>query len=126
MPTYLILRRAAWSSLRELAQAAGLAGRVDRGALRDRVRWIRSYMVREPNGRFGLICIFQGVDEAALREHAQQAGLPADEIIPVGETIVLRDDPAAPPPCLSTQPPNPPETHEPGLLPPLHRDHATP
>ena len=93
MPTFIILRRAAWSSTRELAQAAGLAGRIGRGELADRVRWIRSYVVREANGLLGLICIFQGVDAATLREHAARAGLPADEIIPVGETIVLQNDP---------------------------------
>lgn len=93
MNTYIILRRAAWSSTRELEKAAGLSNRVGLGDLPGRVRWIRSYVVRELNGRLGLVCVFQGTDEETLREHAARAGLPADEIIPVGETIVLHDDP---------------------------------
>jgi hypothetical protein len=31
----------------------------------------------------------------ALRKHAQAAGIPADEIIPVADTVVIRPDPVA-------------------------------
>ena len=93
MNTYLILRRNAWTSTRDLEKAAGLSSRVGLVDLAGRVRWIRSYVVRELSGRLGLVCVYQGTDPATLREHARRAGLPADEIIPVGETIVLQDDP---------------------------------
>jgi hypothetical protein len=59
----------------------------------DRVRWIRSYVVREDDGRLGTVCIYQGTDEAAIREHAHRAGMSADEIVPIGDTVVVRDDP---------------------------------
>jgi len=93
MSTYVILRRAAWSTAEELEKAAGISSRVGLVDLPGRVRWIRSYVIRELGGRLGMICIFQSTDVEALREHARRSGLPADEIIPVGETIVLHDDP---------------------------------
>jgi len=60
----------------------------------DRVRWIRSYVVKEPDGRFGSVCIYQAKDLDSIREHARRVGMPADEIFPVVDTIVVRDDPA--------------------------------
>jgi hypothetical protein len=59
----------------------------------DQVRWIRSYVVKEPDGRLGTVCIYQATGEAAIREHAQRAGLAADEIAPVVQTVLVRDDP---------------------------------
>jgi hypothetical protein len=59
----------------------------------DKVRWIRSYVVREDDGRLGTVCIYQGTDEAAIREHARRAGMSADEIVLVEDTVVVRDDP---------------------------------
>jgi len=93
MNTYVILRRKAWESTTELEKAAGLSSRVGLVELPDRVRWIRSYVIRELGGRLGLICIFQSTDADSLQEHARRSGLPVDEIIAVGETIVLHDDP---------------------------------
>ena len=94
MNTYIILRRDAWATTTCLEKAVGVSSRVSLVDLADHVRWIRSYVIREIGGRFGMICIFQSTDVATLREHAARAGIPADEIIPVGETIVLRDDPS--------------------------------
>jgi len=59
----------------------------------DKVRWIRSYVVRELDGRLGTVCIYQGTDEAAIREHARRAGMTADEITLVEDTVIVRDDP---------------------------------
>jgi hypothetical protein len=93
MNTYVILRRAAWATTTDLEKAVGVSSRVGLVDLGDQVRWIRSYVIREIGGELGMICIFQGTDVATLREHAARADIPADETIPVGETIVLRDDP---------------------------------
>ena len=95
MNTYVILRRDAWATITCLEKAVGVSSRVGLVDLADQVRWIRSYVIREIGGRFGMICIFQSIDAATLLEHAARAGIPADEIIPVGETIVLRDDPSS-------------------------------
>jgi hypothetical protein len=91
--TYAILRRHAWSDATELEKAAGLSSRVGLVDLASRVRWIRSYVIRERSGRLGLICIFQSPDAETLHDHARRAGLPIDEVMPVAETIVLQDDP---------------------------------
>ena len=62
----------------------------------DRVRWIRSYVVAETDGRLGTICIYEARDEASLREHAARVGMPGDEIDAIADTVVVRADPAQP------------------------------
>jgi hypothetical protein len=59
----------------------------------DQIRWIRSYVVGEPDGRLGTVCIYQATDVEALREHARRVGMPGDDIIPVLDTLVVRPDP---------------------------------
>ena len=95
MKNYLILRRGAWSSPAELERAAGRSPRAGQNELVGRVRWIRSYIVNEPDGRFGTVCVYPAADPSSLREHARCARLPADEIIPIEGTVVINDDPAA-------------------------------
>jgi hypothetical protein len=93
MNTYALLSRNAWPNVDELEKAAGASSRVGQRELSCRVRWIRSYVLREGDGRFGLICIFQSPNVDLLREHARRSSIPADEIVPIGSTIVLYDDP---------------------------------
>jgi hypothetical protein len=95
MKLYVIRRRQAWKTPGELEKAASVSARVGNEEMPDKVRWIRSYVVQEPDGQLGTVCIYQGVDEAAIREHARRVGMPADEIIPVGQTVIVRDDPSA-------------------------------
>jgi hypothetical protein len=59
----------------------------------DQVRWIRSYVVQEADGTLGTVCIYQAVGPQAIRDHAGRVGMPADEITPVGATVIVRDDP---------------------------------
>jgi hypothetical protein len=59
----------------------------------NRVKWIRSYVLAEEDGTLGTVCIYQAEDEDSIMEHAQRAELPADEIIPVANTVIIRDDP---------------------------------
>jgi hypothetical protein len=93
MQTYVILRRGAWDSEPDLEAAAALSKQVADEDMDDRVRWIRSYVIEEEDGTLGTVCIYQAEDEEAIIEHAQRAELPADEIIPVASTVVIRDDP---------------------------------
>lgn len=93
MNTYVILRRRAWESALELEKAVGRASRVVSQEMADRVRWIRSYVLREADNRLGAICVFQATDSAALIEHARRAGIGCDEIIPAVATVVINDDP---------------------------------
>jgi hypothetical protein len=93
MRTYVILRRSGWETRDELAKTASRSARVGLEEMADRVQWIRSYVLEQEDGRLGTLCIYEATDPDALREHARRAGMPADEIYSVQETVVLRDDP---------------------------------
>lgn len=93
MQTYVILRRSAWESAEDLDDAAAVSTRVSDEEMPDQVRWIRSYVLAEEDGTLGTVCIYQAEDEDAIMEHAQKAELPADEVIPVEDTVIVRDDP---------------------------------
>jgi hypothetical protein len=93
LDTYVILRRSGWGSGEELEQAA--ARSTEEGArMSDDVRWIRSYVLEEPNG-VGTVCIYQASSPEAIRAHAAAADLPVDEIVRVGGTVVVNADPQA-------------------------------
>lgn len=93
MKTFFIRRKSNWQDPSELSTAAGVSTRVGNEEMPDLVRWIRSYVVREDDGRLGTVCIYQGKDEAAIREHARRTGMSADEVVLVEDTVVVRDDP---------------------------------
>jgi thiamine biosynthesis protein ThiC len=93
MQTYVILRRAAWETEEDLDAAAAMSTQVGDEEMSDQVKWIRSYVLEEEDGSLGTVCIYQAVDEDAIMEHAQRAELPADEVIPVANTVIIRDDP---------------------------------
>jgi hypothetical protein len=95
MHTYIIRRREGWRSGRDLQAAAALSRKVGDEDMPTQVRWIRSYVVAEPDGSLGTVCVYQAVSEAALREHAARAILPADEIALVQDTVLVRPDPTA-------------------------------
>jgi Protein of unknown function (DUF4242) len=95
METYVILRRGAWETAEELEQAAGRSSKVGDEQMSDQIRWIRSYVLSEPDGRVGTVCIYEASSPEAIREHASRAQLAADEIIRVADTVVVRPDPAA-------------------------------
>jgi hypothetical protein len=94
MGLYVIRRPSAWANLAELEAAGTKSAKVGNEEMSDRVRWIRSYVVKEHDGRFGTVCIYQARDPESIRAHAKRVGMPADRIFPVVKTIVLRDDPA--------------------------------
>jgi len=93
MDTYVILRRDGWRSAADL-EAAAARSTAEGERMPDDIRWIRSYVLSEPaNGGVGTVCIYQASSPEAIREHASRAGLPADEVIPVLDTMILRPDP---------------------------------
>jgi hypothetical protein len=93
MQLYAILRRSAWATGDEL-QSAAARSTTEGEKMSDDVRWIRSYVLSEDNGRVGTVCLYESTSPEAIREHAQRAGLAADEVIPVSDTVVIRPDPA--------------------------------
>jgi thiamine biosynthesis protein ThiC len=95
MDTYVILRRSGWRSPAELQEAAARSSQVGDEEMSDDIRWIRSYVLDEGGGPVGTVCIYQATSPEAIREHAQRADLPADEIIKVADTVLVRPDPEA-------------------------------
>jgi len=95
MQTYVIRRRNAWKNAQELEAAAARSRKVGDTEMSDKVRWIRSYVLTEADGTLGTSCVYQAVSPEAIREHAQRAGMPADEITPVATTVIVRADPVA-------------------------------
>ena len=92
MQTYLILRRGGWATAQDLeATAARSAAEGDQ--MPDDIRWIRSYVIAETDGTLGTVCVYQASSPEAIREHARRADMPADEIIAVADTVVVRPDP---------------------------------
>jgi hypothetical protein len=95
MNQYVILRRTGWATPAQLEAAAGRSARVGDEEMADDVRWIRSYVLDEGDGAVGTVCIYEATSPEALRLHASRADLPADEIIPVVDTVLVRPDPVA-------------------------------
>jgi hypothetical protein len=93
METFVILRRSAWESEEELDDATAVASRIADDEMSGQVRWIRSYVISEEDGTLGTVCIYEAEDEDVIMEHAQRAEIPADEVLPVTDTMIIRDDP---------------------------------
>lgn len=59
MQLYVIRRTSAWASAAELEMAGAKSSRIGNEEMSDSVRWIRSYVVNEPDGRIGTLCIYK-------------------------------------------------------------------
>lgn len=92
MDTYVILRRSGWETGQELGAAAERST-IEGEKMPEDVRWIRTYALAEADGTVGTVCIYQATSPEAIRRHARAAGLPADEIIAVADTVIVRPDP---------------------------------
>src|ERR1700758_2255739 len=95
MQLYAIRRRGGWDSPEELQATAARSLQVGDEEMSDDIRWIRSYVINEPDGRLGTVCVYQSSSPEAIRDHASRVGMPADEVIPVVDTVVIRPDPVA-------------------------------
>ncbi len=94
MDLYVIRRRSNWADADELETAAAKST-AEGEKMSDEVRWIRSYVVQEDDGRLGTVCIYEGVSPEAIRRHADNTGMSADEITQVADTVIVREDPVA-------------------------------
>ncbi len=92
MNTYIILRRNVWLSGKEVEAAAARSNEAAAEMAAD-VSWIRSYALAEESGSLGAVCVYQATSEDKVREHAACAGLPADEVILVGDLVIVNPDP---------------------------------
>jgi hypothetical protein len=93
MQLYAIRRRGGWDTPEKLQAAGARSRQVGDEEMSDDVRWIRSYVVHEPEGGLGTICIYQASSPEKIREHAFRADLPATEIFEIAETLLVRPDP---------------------------------
>jgi hypothetical protein len=93
MHTYIIRRRSNWEDAAELETTGARSAQIGNEEMSDRVRWIRSFVVREGDGRLGTLCVYQARDAEAIREHARRVGMQADEVVPVESTVIIREDP---------------------------------
>lgn len=93
MQQYAIIRRRGWRSAAELEEAAARSMRVGDEEMPDDIRWIRSYVLDEGDGMVGTLCVYEASSPEAIRDHADRADLPVDEIVAIADTVVVRPDP---------------------------------
>jgi Nickel responsive protein SCO4226-like len=92
MDLYVIRRRNNWKTPDEL-EASAARSTAEGEKMSDEVRWIRSYVVEEEDGTLGTVCVYEGVSPEAISRHAKNAGMTADEITKVANTVIVREDP---------------------------------
>jgi len=95
MALYAIIRRDGWRTGDDLKEAAGRSSAVGDNEMSDDIKWIRSYVLAEESGSLGTVCIYEASSPEKIREHADRADLPVTEIIPIADTVVVREDPVA-------------------------------
>ena len=93
MDLYVIRRPSAWANMQELEIAGAISAQIGKEQMSDRVRWIRSYVVHEADGRIGTFCIYEARDGESIREHAKRVGMPGEEFYKVATTVVVNSDP---------------------------------
>jgi len=95
MDLYVIRRNNGWKTPAELQAAAERSKQVGDEEMSSDIRWIRSYVVEESDGALGTACIYEASSPEKIREHAKRVGMPADEIVGVADTVIVRPDPVA-------------------------------
>ena len=93
MDLFMIRRNKGWKTPEELEAAAERSTEVAESDFPDEIRWIRSYVVAEQSGELGTVCIYEASDADAVRRHAEEVGMPADEVLPIADTVIVRPDP---------------------------------
>jgi len=95
MKLYAIRRRSGWTSPEELQASAARSSQVGDEEMSDDIRWIRSYVVHEPDGGLGTICIYEASSPEKIREHAVRGDMPAAGMCGGADTVLVRPDPVA-------------------------------
>ncbi len=93
MNLYAILRRNGWKTAKDLEAAAERSTNVGNSDMPNEVRWIRSYVMAEPDGTLGTVCIYEALSPEVLKRHADRAELAISEVCPIVDTVVVRPDP---------------------------------
>jgi hypothetical protein len=90
MQTHIVHRPGIAAGAAELDAALTRLRSFEEQAVTLPARWLHSYALREADGRFGLLCVFEADGAPALERHAARTGLPAAEILPVATTLRVR------------------------------------
>src|SRR2546423_15136058 len=93
MKLYAIRRNSGWAWPDEVQATAEKSLQVGDEEMSDDIRWIRSYVVHEPDGSLGTICIYEASSPEKIREHAFRSDMPATEIFEVANTGAVGPDP---------------------------------
>jgi sporulation protein YlmC with PRC-barrel domain len=93
MNTYAIRREKAWQSPEDLETTAARSKQVADDDFPEDIAWIRSYVIKEDGGTLGTICIYQASSIEKVREHAKRVDMPADEVLEIADTVIIRPDP---------------------------------
>ena len=91
MHTYVVRRHSIAAGAYELHDALTRLRSTEEFRLASGVRWLHSYITRQPIGGFGLACVYEADGEQALEQHAVLTRLPAHEILPVVAMEALPD-----------------------------------
>lgn len=90
MQTYLVRRPGIAGDASELGAALARLRAFEEKPHALPARWLRSYALREADGRFGLACVFQSGSVHTLERHAELTEVAAQEILPVTATVPVR------------------------------------
>jgi len=90
LSSYVILRRRGWPSIAALHRSAKRSLEVS--TQMGDVKWVRSYLLAEPDGQVGTVCHYRASGPEAIRDHARRVGIPVDDIVEVAELVVLLPD----------------------------------
>jgi sporulation protein YlmC with PRC-barrel domain len=93
MNLYAIRRRNAWESAEELEKVGARSKEVGETEFPDDIAWIRTYVLKDEDGTLGSVCIYQASSIEKVREHAKRVDMPADEILEIADTVIIRPDP---------------------------------
>ncbi len=93
MNQYAILRRNGWKTPEDLQAAAARSAQVGDNEMSNDVRWIRTYVMAEPDGTLGTVCIYEAISPEAIERHSNRAELALSEIRPIADTVIVRPDP---------------------------------
>lgn len=90
MQTYLVRRPGIAADASELGAALDRLRAFEEQSHSLPARWLRSYALREADGRFGLACVFQSGSVHTLERHAELTQVAAQDILPVTATVPVR------------------------------------
>lgn len=76
MNLFLVRRPSAWADLSALKSSCVASNDAEGRDPNRRIRWIRSYVVNEADGRFGSFCVYEAPHALAIFDHAREMGIP--------------------------------------------------